>query len=293
MKEPRLVRTEHGYYHYTPEPTDDELREYYANKYYQQGLGSYAVSYEPEEIAYYELKAAMIYRKIARLKDLRRVRFIDVGCGEGWAMAEFHQQGHEVLGLDFSRHGIEKFHPQLSPFFRPGNVYDLLDEVISAGELYDALLVANVIEHVADPVGLLRKIRRAMAPDAILAVLVPNDFSALHEYLLEKEFISRKFWLAYPDHLSYFPKTAMCNLLRAERFQLHGIVAEHPVDLNLLNENSNYIEDRDKGKATHLCRCRVDNFLASQDPDRLLDLYEILGDMGVGRDLIYYCSVAS
>jgi len=292
--ESKLVETEHGYYHYTPEPTEEELQKYYTGKYFQQGLGSYSVSYEPDELAYFELKASLIYRKVARLRDMNVAnRFIDIGCGEGWALAEFHNQGHHVLGLDFSQHGVAKFHPQVLPFFRQGDVYDLIDGLIAEGEKFDVLLVANVIEHVIDPVQLLRQVRETMAPGAILVILVPNDFSALHKHLLENKFISHEFWLAYPDHLSYFPKEGMCNLLRAERFALRGIVAEHPVDLNLLNENSNYIEDRRKGKKTHLSRCRIDNFLGSQDREKLLDLYEILGQMGVGRDLLYYCSVAS
>jgi hypothetical protein len=34
---------------------------------------------------------------------------------------------------------------------------------------------------------------------------------------------------------------------------------------------------------------RVDNFLGEIDRDKLLALYEVLGSMGVGRNLVYYC----
>ena len=65
------------------------------------------------------------------------------------------------------------------------------------------------------------------------------------------------------------------------------------IDLNLLNENSNYINDTSKGKNTHTFRVRIDNFMASIDREKMLCLYEVLGSMGIGRDLIYYCSFMS
>jgi len=70
---------------------------------------------------------------------------------------------------------------------------------------------------------------------------------------------------------------------------IKSIVADNPIDLNLLNENSNYIVDKNKGKQTHLFRVRTDNFLASISEGKLLSLYEVLGSMGIGRDLNYYC----
>lgn len=56
-------------------------------------------------------------------------------------------------------------------------------------------------------------------------------------------------------------------------------------------EESSYIEDLSKGKNIHFFRVRNDNFLGSLDSDKLLQIYEILGSMGVGRDLNYYCSI--
>ena len=84
----------------------------------------------------------------------------------------------------------------------------------------------------------------------------------------------------------------MGNLLCAQEFELKVVVADNPIDLNLLNDNSNYIENPEKGKVTHLFRVLADNFLAANDPDKLLQIYEILGSMGVGRNLNYYCSMS-
>ena len=290
---PELIRTKYGFYHYLPLPTEEELRQYYADKYYQHGVGSYSISYCEEEIEYFKLKARLIYKKVSMLMDMKKKRsFIDIGCGEGWVLNEFEKRGNTVLGVDFSRYGVEKFHPHLLSFFEQGNIYDLLENMIEKGSRFDILMLANVIEHVIDPETLLQKIKGIMFPESLLIIIAPNDFSRLQELLIEKKKISRKFWLAYPDHLSYFNRESMGNFLSAQEFELKAVVAENPVDLNLLNDNSNYIEDPEKGKATHMFRVLADNFLADNDTDKLLQIYEILGSMGIGRDLNYYCSMS-
>lgn len=292
LKNPaELIKTKWGFYQYDPKPSDEELHNYYANKYYQEGRGSYSVSYTDEEIAYFKLKAWLVYRKISQLADIEKGKLIDIGCGEGWVMGEFNRQGISVLGLDFSRHGVEKINPDLLPFFEQGNIYELLEEKVRIKLKFDFLILANVIEHVRDPVQLLQKIRKIMHSNSILVIVAPNDFSPLHDLLLREKKITRKFWLCYPEHLSYFNKEGMSNLLLDLGFKIRAVVADNPVDLNLLNDNSNYIEEPEKGKNIHLFRIRTDNFLGSRNPDKLLQIYEILGSMGVGRDLNYYCSI--
>jgi SAM-dependent methyltransferase len=218
--------------------------------------------------------------------------FIDIGCGEGYVLNEFQKKGHNVTGVDFSKFGIEKFHPHLMDVFEQGNIYKKLEEKIRKGQKYNIILFANVIEHVVDPIGLLQNIKKIMLPDSLLIIVAPNDFSPLHEHLLSNQFISKKFWLCYPGHLSYFNKESMTNLLSDTGFNLKSVVADNPIDLNLLNDNSNYIEDPLKGEKTHYFRVRTDNFLAGLDANKLLQIYEILGSMGVGRDLNYYCCLA-
>lgn len=292
LKEPRLIKTKWGFYQYDPKPSDDELYNYYANKYYQEGRGSYSISYADEEISYFKLKAGLIYRKTSQLAEIGNdASLIDIGCGEGWVMGEFKQQGISVLGLDFSRHGIEKFNPHLLSFFEQGNIYELIEDKGRNKLRFDFLILANVIEHVRDPVQILNKMKDIMYPKSILVIVAPNDFSPLHDLLLKEKKISRKFWLCYPDHLSYFNKESMINLLLDLGFKIRAVVADNPVDLNLLNDNSNYIEDPEKGKNINLFRIRTDNFLGSMNPDKLLQIYEIFGSMGVGRNLIYYCSI--
>lgn len=291
MKNPQLKKTKAGFFQYSPLPSKKELSDYYAKQYFQAAHGSYTPSYTKEETAYFRLKADLIYKECGRLRGTKKKNFFDIGCGEGWVMDRFKKSGSTVLGIDFSQYGIAHHNPHVLPDFKQGDIYTLLDSVIAQKETFDVLLLANVIEHVVDPAALLKKIKKVMATKALLAVVAPNDFSPLHEHLLKHKYIDRKFWLAYPDHLSYFNKENMTKFLAKNGFKVESIVADNPIDLNLMNDNSNYIKKRSKGKKTHYFRVRTDNFLASIDVDKLLDIYRILGSMGVGRDLTYYCSL--
>ena len=143
-------------------------------------------------------------------------------------------------------------------FFIQGDIYVLLKERAAKKDNVDVIILANVIEHVLDPVELLENIKPLLAPGGVLVILAPNDFSALHERLLEQRMIPQPFWLAYPEHLSYFNKEAMTQLLTARQYKLLSVIAENPIDLNLLNANSNYITDRSKGKSSSSvpCSCR-------------------------------------
>ena len=290
-KQIKIIKNKWGFYQCDPLPSAKELQEFYEKKYYQEGCGSYEIAYSEEEIAYFKLKASLIYRETANLSHVSEGKtLLDVGCGEGWVMDKFFQAGISVTGLDFSRFALEKFHPHLLPFFDQGNIYDVLREKSKQQIIFDFIVCANVLEHVVDPLGLLSFIRKLMNYRSLLVLIVPNDFSILHQHLLKTNKISREFWVCYPDHLSYFNKDSMEKLLENSGFTVRAVVADNPVDLNLLNDNSNYIEDQSKGKNTHLFRVRTDNFLASIDEGKLLSLYEVLGSMGLGRDLTYYCN---
>ncbi len=287
---PQLILTKHGYWTYEPKPSVEELADYYAKKYYQEGCGSYSVDYSDEEISYFQLKASLIFLHIKRsYQFLSRASLVDIGCGEGWLMDRFAAEGFDVKGVDFSAYAIKKFHPRLEPFFEQGNIYEVLNCYLESGCSYDIAVIANVIEHVIDPAQLLAQVKKILKPSGILVIVAPNDFSPLQKELLEKKYIEEPFWLTYPEHLSYFNKDSMSRLLKDQGYRLDAAIADNPIDLNLFNDNSNYVRDKAKGKATHFFRVRTDNFLAKIGIDKLLDLYTVLGSAGVGRDLTYFC----
>ena len=113
---PELVKTKWGYYQFSPLPTDEELSEYYTEKYYQSGKGSYSVSYTNEEVEYFRLKARLVYRQSRRLTP-KAVggAVLDIGCGSGIPTMELARSASLILLANLSKANWSISMPMISP----------------------------------------------------------------------------------------------------------------------------------------------------------------------------------
>lgn len=292
VDDPRLRRHELGYLYVADRPTADELRAYYREKYYQQGQGHYQASYSDDERAYLAVKLAQRAHEVTRLRGDAPGRFLDVGCGEGHAMAWFAGDGWTVEGLDHSTAGIEAINPEMRPHMTGGDVFELLGERIESGERYQLVWLSNVLEHVLDPIELMVSLRRLVADDGVLVVTVPNDASPLQESLLEHGDIDGRFWIAIPDHLSYFDGDSLRRTAAHTGWDCRQVVADFPIDLFLLHPGSNYTRDRSQGKAAHRARVRTELLLGQKDHDKVNALYAAMAAVGLGRQLTAFMTPA-
>ncbi|MDQ2770463.1 MAG: class I SAM-dependent methyltransferase [Bacteroidota bacterium] len=314
-----------GYYEVTHKPTPAELRDYYAQRYYQESRSSYQPDYSAAEREHIEGKLRLRHWVLAQLLNPEATAdtsvpgatvaglaetsataaasvaaetadlpapartFLDVGCGEGWALDYFQRQGWDVLGLDFSSFSLEQFHPGLRGRLRAGDLYDGLQELIAEGRQFDVLWLDNVLEHVLDPAELLRRCHALTRPGGVLLVDVPNDFSPLQRHLLAQGHIDRPFWVALPDHLSYFGAAGLRNLAAATGWHTARLLGDQPIDLNLFNPATNYVLDQSAGRGAHQSRLEQDNFLLRTAPlPAVATYYEALAGVGLGRSLVAF-----
>jgi 2-polyprenyl-3-methyl-5-hydroxy-6-metoxy-1,4-benzoquinol methylase len=279
-----------GFYEIKQKPTPEELRDYYAKRYYQENLTTYQPEYPAEELEHIEGKLRLRHWVLEQLrKGSGAGSFLDIGCGEGWALDYFQRQGWEVLGLDFSSFSLEKLHPTLRSQLRTGDLYEEVQKLVAASERFDVLWLDNVLEHVLEPADLLRHCRTLIKPNGVLVVDVPNDFSALQLHLLDSGQIDRPFWVVLPDHLSYFNPTGLRNLAEATDWHTTKILGDQPIDLNLLNPAANYVMNRAVGKAAHQARLTQDNLLLrTASLPAVAAYYEALAAVGLGRSIVAF-----
>lgn len=279
-----------GFYEIKQKPTPEELRDYYAKRYYQENLTTYQPEYPAEELEHIEGKLRLRHWVLEQLrKGSGAGSFLDIGCGEGWALDYFQRQGWEVLGLDFSSFSLEKLHPTLRSQLRTGDLYEEVQKLVAASERFDVLWLDNVLEHVLEPADLLRHCRTLIKPNGVLVVDVPNDFSALQLHLLDSGQIDRPFWVVLPDHLSYFNPMGLRNLAEATGWHTTKILGDQPIDLNLLNPAANYVMNRAVGKAAHQARLTQDNLLLrTASLPAVAAYYEALAAVGLGRSIIAF-----
>jgi SAM-dependent methyltransferase len=93
-------------------------------------------------------------------------RILDVGCGQGELGHVLKQRGHHVVGVDWSPPRFD-----LDEFVR-ADVAQGLPTSISGD--FDVILLADVLEHMAEPLNLLEDAKSRLAPGGTLLVSLPN-----------------------------------------------------------------------------------------------------------------------
>jgi hypothetical protein len=200
-------------------------------------------------------------------------------------MAFFAARGWSVEGLDYSSAGLEAFHPELADALTCGDLFEVLDQRTASGERYQLVWLSNVLEHVLDPLALLESLRSLVADDAVLVVTVPNDGSVLHESLLETGDITERFWIAIPDHVSYFTAQSLRRTAAATGWDCLDLVGDFPIDIFLAHEGSNYVRDRAKGGGAHRARLRLERIIGMAGCAAANRFYSALAEVGLGRNI--------
>ena len=281
---------DYGFVEVSNKPTAEKLAAYYRDKYFQHESGSYQSSYSKAELEYFKHKDEEKLWVLEHQGSLATGRLLDIGCGEGHTLANFHSRGWNVKGLDFSVYGCEANNRSMVDHLTQGDVFASVKRLIKDQEKFDVVIMNNFLEHALDPATVLADASELLNPGGMLVIQVPNDFSELQNFLLDEGHVKRKFWLAYPDHQSYFTRDSLRNFCSAFGWNEMFCMADFPIDWYLANPHSNYVENRDKGRAAHGARVSIDTLLHGAGLEKKIDFYRSLADLNSGRQLVgFYC----
>lgn len=100
-------------------------------------------------------------------------KVLDVGCGSGEIAHVIKEKGYLVTGVDFSRIAIELARKQGVEC----QVLDLDTGIPFADDMFDTVWAGDVIEHVFDPIFVLKEIKRVMVPGGQLLCTLPYDLN--------------------------------------------------------------------------------------------------------------------
>ncbi len=96
-------------------------------------------------------------------------RVLDLGCGDGTVGAELRARGHDVVGVDLEeRPGVAG---RLDGFVK-ADLDQGLPSTVGSG--YQAVLAADVIEHLRDPDALLVRLLDVVASEGVVITSIPN-----------------------------------------------------------------------------------------------------------------------
>ncbi len=97
---------------------------------------------------------------------------LELGLGHGFSTQRFSKA--------FSRHVVVEGSPAVIRHFKaqnphcPAHIEAALFENFTTDEIFDVIVMGFVLEHVEDPVAILRRFRRFLAPGGRVFVAVPN-----------------------------------------------------------------------------------------------------------------------
>lgn len=196
-----LECTNCGVIYFEPMPTVSELSTFYSGSYY-----NFDKSRE-------EGKGMAFAHRLRRWKT--NGKFLDVGCATGFFINGIKKHSKwEVYGTDFGESAVRYAREKLGLNVVQG---DLADAQFPTA-FFDYVHVNNVLEHVLNPVSLLKECRRIIKPDGIFFLSVPNGFNDsldLIDFWKEEKKPAR----SKSGHIFFFPARTLLMLFEQTGFE--------------------------------------------------------------------------
>src|SRR5207245_4577215 len=177
--------------------TTHDYRDYYR----------YTENWSEADIVYeVEVRRRRTVRQLLRLASMiPGRRLLDIGAGPGYFCRIALDGGWDAAGVEISGRAVEIGRDRL------GVSYIDLEAVPAAS--VDVVCCRHVIEHVADPLGLLRALRRVLKPGGVLVVHAPHQEPLsflLRNRLLRRPDTLRALYL--PDHVTGFTGPSLARV---------------------------------------------------------------------------------
>jgi len=204
----------------------DVIRDVLEYRLVSKGLGTSGWVPGPEGYALKEGEGSSHEVILGMLAGLPAGRVLDLGCSGGLLAARARAAGHEVTGVDYAEiPGVR----ERTDHFIQASLEDGIPA--GAGDGFDVVIAADVIEHLSQPGQLLREARRVLRPGGQVLVSVPN-FAHWYPRLRVAAglFGYDRRGILDETHLRFFTRATLRRLVRASGFD---ILAEHATGLPL------------------------------------------------------------
>ena len=157
-----------------------------------------------------------------RCRDVERLispgRVLDIGCGTGEFLAALKKRGWECVGIEPSELAACYAREQFGLDVHSGR----LEDVALPEASFDVITLWTVVEHLHDPMIVLKLVSRLLRSDGLLVLSIPDPGS------LDARWFGPS-WVGFdtPRHLSLFSPKSLGLLLAQSGFKLYGTGHSH------------------------------------------------------------------
>ena len=189
-----------------PQPTVEALREYHAASELlsQDGWSSYFDHSQKQIRELWEERLT----DVKRWKQAPNVSLLDVGAGYGDFLHYVSKQGWQVSGFEFSPAVAQVSQKKYGIPLAVGDLF----EMPFPDHSFDIITMWHVLEHLADPMAVLRRLFELLRPGGLLVIEVPNL-----NCLVRKSY---QVPLTVNLHLYHFSPTTLSSLVSAAGFNV-------------------------------------------------------------------------
>ena len=140
-------------------------------------------------------------------------KLLDVGCATGDFLVVARERGLDATGVELS--------PWSAAIARERGfvVHEQPLAEVHGESLFDVIAMVGVIEHFTDPAEQLRHVHRLLTPNGIFAGWT-GDVASITSRLL-----GRRWWYWQGQHLQYFTRRSLAELLRRTSFATPAITS--------------------------------------------------------------------
>ena len=280
------IKNKYGYYECSPKPNPEYLINFYKKIYFKKKVSqSFSNFYSKEETKNKRLKAKFDIGLIKKRVGKKKIKFLEIGSGEGFILNEAHKQKNwEVIGVDYNDFAINKFNKKAKSFFVKEDPEIFLKKANNLKFKFDVIVLNNVLEHVIDPKKLLIKIRNLINIKSVVFISIPNDYSILQTLSIKSKKNYKAPWFQPPQHISYFNTLNIENFLKKNNFKLIDMVSNFPIEIFLFSKFSFYYNNSKKGKSVHEARLFLENLIFSNGFEKSYSFFKSCANIGFGRN---------
>jgi len=269
-----------GFKHAVPIPTSEKLQNLYEKKFYSSEKPKYFEDAE-EDLEWWKLTYLNYYQLFEKYCPKNSKKLLEIGSGPGYFLKIGKEYNWEVLGFEPSKQAYE-----YSQKFGVKVVNSFFDEKSADkySEFFDVVYLNTVIEHLPDPVYLLKNVKKTLKPGGIICIVAPNDYNPL-QTILRENLGFRDWWVAPPQHINYFDFKSIKKLVEKTGFNVQELLGTFPMEFFLLS-GDNYIENEKIGRECHLKRKKFEINMYKSNKNQLNIIYSALAKHGIGREFI-------